>query len=559
MRARRFVWMLAIVATCAGLRSVAAGEATPKVRYHDPTWKFSILMFEQWKPAPLPPPDPEADEVDKHLVVRFYEPGDDDPKYELPDGNRGIAEVYVIGPGKPGTIEDLLAKAAKKREIDLSLRGGKAVKTKDGVPGTAWLEPLAGNSRFLASAAWKKDGTQLGVWMAAHYVSAAGAMGLERVVNSVMWSDDRGGAAPAAPSCAALLDGLKLEPERRKAIERSLVRDWKVLLSPGKQYLVVYNSKKGKNDRLAQTIGERIEAIRKQQYELLFPPSGPIDATSVVRVCGDRGEYLAYGAPADSEGYWSAYDQELVFYDNNPSRTPDDSTLSVLYHEAFHQYVFYAAGHVSPHSWFNEGHGDFFSGARFKDGKFRIEPYPWDLFPIQKAIEKGSRGDTRDDPKAKEKGPEEGYYPLKRLVAMTQDEYYLRPEVCYAQGWSLVYFLRAIVPTKPEWKAKWGGILDTYFQTLCAASADAARRPQPEKPKSGDGSPPDAAPGTAPAGDEGSGRSTAPPSTDDEDPAVLSKALEAAFQGVDFDELEAAWKSAISAVVVKESTVRRLR
>ena len=38
-------------------------------------------------------------------------------------------------------------------------------------------------------------------------------------------------------------------------------------------------------------------------------------------------------------------------------------TLAVLYHEAFHQFIFYSVGEVAPHSWFNEGHGDYFSGA----------------------------------------------------------------------------------------------------------------------------------------------------------------------------------------------------
>src|SRR4051812_44051886 len=143
-RSRFAALALAIVATCVSLRPAAAGEAPAKGRYRGPTGKFSILMFEEGKPAPRPPARPEADEGDKPLVVRFYEPGDDDKEYSLPEGNRGIAEVYALARGQAGSIEDLLGKAAKKRGMELAGGKGKPIKTKDGVAGTAWLEPLAG-------------------------------------------------------------------------------------------------------------------------------------------------------------------------------------------------------------------------------------------------------------------------------------------------------------------------------------------------------------------------------------------------------------------------------
>ena len=57
---------------------------------------------------------------------------------------------------------------------------------------------------------------------------------------------------------------------------------------------------------------------------------------------------------------------------------PDlETTLAVLYHEAFHQYIYYSVGKVAPHSWFNEGHGDYYAGARYADKKFTIRPFAW--------------------------------------------------------------------------------------------------------------------------------------------------------------------------------------
>ena len=51
-------------------------------------------------------------------------------------------------------------------------------------------------------------------------------------------------------------------------------------------------------------------------------------------------------------------------------------------------------------------------------------------------------------------------------MRLTQADYYSYPSICYAQGWSLIYFLREAVPKNPKWNEKWGKILDTYFDTL---------------------------------------------------------------------------------------------
>ena len=68
-----------------------------------------------------------------------------------------------------------------------------------------------------------------------------------------------------------------------------------------------------------------------------------------------------------SAGYWNSRTEELVLFDaeeHERGKRPDDSgTFIVLYHEAFHQYIHYSTGELPPHSWFNEGYGDYFSGA----------------------------------------------------------------------------------------------------------------------------------------------------------------------------------------------------
>ena len=162
-------------------------------------------------------------------------------------------------------------------------------------------------------------------------------------------------------------------------------------------------------------------------------------------------------------------------------------TWAVLNHEAFHQYIFYLYGSLAPHSWYNDGTGDFFSGYEYKHKKFVLKPFDWRVQTIKGAL--------------KEDTPEKRtYVPLKELVRYSQAEYYgnnkykLHGGYNYAQGWSFIYFLRTGAEKASGWNSAWNGILDTYFETLA--------------------------------------------STED-----LDKAVDLAFAGVDWDELENCWKN----------------
>lgn len=206
---------------------------------------------------------------------------------------------------------------------------------------------------------------------------------------------------------------------------------------------------------------------------------------SVVRIFKNRSQYMEYGAPGGSAGYWSPMQEELVVYDDKAGGGRAD-TWATLNHEAFHQYIFYLYGNLSPHSWYNEGTGDFFAGYEYKHKKFILNPFAWRVQTIKQAI--------KDDNLALQEGKERQIAPLKKLVQYTQREYY-GPEIGrnYAQGWSFIYFLRTGAEKASGWNPAWNGILDTYFETLA--------------------------------------------STED-----LDKAVEVAFAGVDWDELENCWK-----------------
>jgi len=229
----------------------------------------------------------------------------------------------------------------------------------------------------------------------------------------------------------------------REARKRKLagLKEWDALDT--KNYLIVYN--KEVKRPLLKKIAVHIEQIRTNIYEKLFPASKEVKAISVVRVCKDLEEYHRYGGPGGSAGYWDRRDEELVFFQDKSNKK---DSLRVLYHEAFHQYIHYAVGDVAPHSWFNEGHGDYFAGHDCVGGKFIAKPFRWRTGIIANAL------------------GQKTYVPLEKFLKYTQGEYYSNPGLCYAQGWSFIYFLREVERRKIVKYKKYWGLLDRYFEAI---------------------------------------------------------------------------------------------
>jgi hypothetical protein len=291
--------------------------------------------------------------------------------------------------------------------------------------------------------------------------------------------------------------------EHRIDVRMNMVRGWKA--EDTENYIVIYDTP---DVPLVRKIVRDLELLRVE-YERLFPSEKPVESVSTVRVCKSRDEYLSYGGPPRSAGYWNFEDEELVFYDaevqDKSHKISDANTFIVLYHEAFHQYIHYSTGELPPHSWFNEGHGDFFSGATIRDGKLRsIGPNPWRVKTIQEAIK------------------DKKHVPLRELFSYEQTQYYANPYVCYAEGWALVYFLRKseVAAKKPEWAA----ILPTYFAELKSGyAAELARL-------------------------ETAGKASDKEQRAKAGLAVRQAALAKALTGVDVDALEQAWITYVAAI-----------
>jgi hypothetical protein len=321
--------------------------------------------------------------------------------------------------------------------------------------------------------------------------------------------------------------GEDLSQDREKRYEQilkqKLVKGWKA--DRTKNYILVYHEEVDAN--LVKAIGTQIEAIRAQVYEVLFPPDKPVTAFSIVRVCKDRDQYLGYGAPGGSAGYWNSHAEELVFYEDQ--RNKKDS-LRVLYHEAFHQYIFYSVGDFAPHSWFNEGHGDYFAGHNYEGGKFERDVFSWRVSDAKTWKNLPNRPRLRD------------------WVTWTQPEYYGNNKLGidgllnYAAGWSLVYFLRTT--RKPEYQ----GVLERYFSSLkgqvtaarnARESWDAKYKDYEAKLKDWEEKVKDDPTLPRPEPPERSETSdVASPET------WLPTALDQAFKGIDWDAIEKDWLAA---------------
>jgi len=237
-----------------------------------------------------------------------------------------------------------------------------------------------------------------------------------------------------------------IDPEYRIQIISDLVRGWEY--KDTENYIFIFRDNLEKSPLLRRLMTD-IEAIREVYLEL-FPPAHPVTAVSTVRICKDLAEYHLYGGPQGSGGYWNSAAEELVFFDyedTDGKGSGTEDTLIVLYHEAFHQYIYYSTGELAPHSWYNEGTGDYFSGALIKGGKYKkMQVNTWRIEFIQQAI--------RD----------KKYVPWREITSYSQAEYYRRAGLCYAQGWSMIYFLRECDDVEDH--PVWSQILDIYFNVM---------------------------------------------------------------------------------------------
>ncbi|MFH0943623.1 MAG: hypothetical protein V2A76_00340, partial [Planctomycetota bacterium] len=297
MQSQRLLLLAALLCFSAQTDALAGNLKT----YIDRKHKFSLKVFGDFEQVP-------TEVGDENEVVKFYEPGTKGDVF-MPslsvvrvctDGSEGGTVTGVPAEIDPKDIPEEYRHLLKPKSVWTltmgnlvpSNTGGRAEKSKlkpkkivsrDKVDGNLWVyeAPIeSGTPEFTIYAAlgeFEKDGIEYGLFFTASKRRGERMVGdFKQICKSFTFYDKS--AADLEVESLDVLDGVNISPKRRAEIEEGLVKGWKVIVSPKKNYVVIYNTKGNKNHELAKVIAERIEKLREQVYEVQFPPSAPIEA-----------------------------------------------------------------------------------------------------------------------------------------------------------------------------------------------------------------------------------------------------------------------------------------
>ena len=312
----------------------------------------------------------------------------------------------------------------------------------------------------------------------------------------------------AAVAAANRKDPSKLEgEEKRKALHASIAGnpDWFAIDT--EHYVFLSNADRS----FIQKLSKKLETVRAKVYVPNFKPRNKKIPLSPVRVFATQSEYHLFGGPRGSAGYFSPSKGELVLYqefDNQSKSSSEDDCQAVMFHEGFHQYIHFAVGDVSPHSWFNEGHGDYFAGLHVSGSRVKAKTFDWRVKYLKRHLQKG------DD-----------LIPIRSLIRYPQREYYSNAGLKYSQGWALIYYLREVTKDKGHKE-----ILDTYFNYL-ADNVAAFRAKKKKDDEDGDdfgGEPLEGIPGIRVVDFEDAEKVE----------EILSEAVDKAFAKIDLEALD---------------------
>jgi len=298
-------------------------------------------------------------------------------------------------------------------------------------------------------------------------------------------------------------------------------QSWRAIATPSKRYVIKTNSD---NTRFLKEVIARVEASR-DLFEEEYPPETPLTHVSVVRVFDDQDGFAKYGdTPPGAIGWFSPSTTELVLFDGvNIDR---NVTYAVMTHEAFHQYCHFLFGKSEAHRWFDEGHGDYFGAFEFKRGK----AIPGKKMP----------GGYNRVPEIKQMFRDKSYKPLSEHLYYNHGQWQGQGPTnvsCYAQSWSIIYFLRMGTRgkvSKRMWKKEYADILPHYTKALKSGFAEAYEELREAIKADAEAKGKTVTPGMLELD-----RSFISPKTKKK---IWAAAMDASFGQIDLDEFQADWE-----------------
>ena len=225
----------------------------------------------------------------------------------------------------------------------------------------------------------------------------------------------------------------------RESVQRAIdsirgLSGWWYVETP---HYVLVSDLTGRERSFVNRIQEELGLLRAQ-WERLVPPRRPIEAVSLVRVFSDPGDYVRYVGEAyrDTAGVWVPGRRELVVrsFGVDLGRERQAALAGIVYHEALHQYLFYAFELIMTSPWYNEGHATFFEGSDLRRDELRVTEV---ARYAERVAALTARGDVALEP----------------FLYIDYDAFYQRggdrerQRDHYAMAWGLVYYLRKVAPS----------------------------------------------------------------------------------------------------------------
>lgn len=233
-----------------------------------------------------------------------------------------------------------------------------------------------------------------------------------------------------------------------------------------KNYVIMSNMESRDRDFIRRLQSD-IELLRPV-FERVLPPEGPVKDVSVIRVFATAAEYEQYVPPGIrwSAGVWAASREELVL--RAPGRGEGaneiELTLGNVYHEAFHQYVYYASGGRQLPPWFNEGHAAMFQSAVIRGRRIEIGEYQ----EMAQLFESLASVDSLD---------------FRGLLSLSLEQFYQVQDPTgeqrrrnYARAWGLIYYLRKCAPLGRD--NPYARILPAYWEANLAGKGESVAMEQ---------------------------------------------------------------------------------
>jgi len=232
----------------------------------------------------------------------------------------------------------------------------------------------------------------------------------------------------------------------REAAKKSItgMKNWWFAETPG--YIILSDLQSAEGRQILRAVQSELPVLF-QAFSRVVPPFTDNTDVSVVRMFSNEADYKRYVSSDNVEwsvGLWHPSRRELLIMGDSRKR---DDILSVIRHEGFHQYLFYASDRIPNAVWFNEGHACYFDPAVIRSGNVTIPENAGRVYFLDRNLNTITAN-------------------IPTLLKTSHADFYnaMGRDLNYTTAWALVYFLRKGAPSQKI--TLYDGVLPAYLKSL---------------------------------------------------------------------------------------------